>query len=602
MTIIKRCVTALLTLLGLALLAGGAAVLWVDSALAEAPSRSAEVVLSGSRVTDLDLPTPGGQRVRHLQVLTDGNAALIGSSVDVQVVDSPVTVARLAADDRWATWGIAVAAAGAVLLVVLGVVVARARSRRRRDAADAGTRAEPLAASLALLLLLSGCTWTGDDVDRDAYRAARTSVAAALPVMADVDPVPPVAGAPRTAVEDPESAVAVVLAAAGLPTDPSTVTAARFVTRQLFDPAMLCGDAPATPLLELMVPDLAAQVGVADAPLRLGDVCPDVSFDVMWVGAARGKVVDGILSTGRGGTTVALTVSAVYRAANAGGAPIAVERDVRVGLPTDQPDRIVAVSWEAAGVGAGIGTGALPELGALPAWDDEVIDGPEQPDPGSAAAIIQALAATLASDAVDLGHEVDVQPSDGEDVRFTGSGFLAPTTGEAHLTYDGADFRETRILEHRRQFMDWVEPDANGETWDLYVTAVAPRLGEGSSTYNPYAVLDWLRHLSVAAPTDCPQGIEAGTCHAVDIPTAATLTPGTPGYREAMVHARRGNPTMTMVVGLTGGRLAAVRMSRDLQWWDGTSSRTTSTWTFAPREAVTPVPEVQRPPSWSDDA
>src|SRR5919107_1137409 len=141
----KRLGTALLLVATVGLLAGGAALLWADARLDDAGAQDARVILSGPRVTDVELRREGAGTVRHLQPLTVDGALGIGSRVRVQVIDEPVTVARLAGSD---------------------------------------------------------------DVEAPAF---------GTPVG---DPV-----------ADPESAVAVVLAAAGLPSEPATVTAARFVTR-----------------------------------------------------------------------------------------------------------------------------------------------------------------------------------------------------------------------------------------------------------------------------------------------------------------------------------------------------------------------------------
>jgi hypothetical protein len=154
------------------------------------------------------------------------------------------------------------------------------------------------------------------------------------------------------------------------------------------------------------------------------------------------------------------------------------------------------------------------------------------------------------------------------------------------------------VLGHERTFVDHVADDG-GESWWLYATAQEPRLAESSQTSNPFAVLDWLRHLSKAAPVDCPEGIDAQACHAVEVPTKAALTPGTPGYREATVHARRGNPSIAMVVGVTDGRLAAVSLGREHTFLTR-SVRHTSTWIFAPWEEAAAVPAVERPAAWTD--
>jgi hypothetical protein len=384
--------------------------------------------------------------------------------------------------------------------------------------------------------------------------------------------------------------------AAGLPTEPATVTAARFVTRQLFDPAMLCQGAPVDPVLDLMVPEVAAQAAAHPGlVVRLGD-CAGLDFGALRVGVAVGSVSPQ-LPNGRPGTTVSLTVSAVVPDADADGAPWAIQREVRVGTAAEQPDRIVTVSWEGAQVGAGIGTPLLPEPGSLPAWDEELFPGPAEPDPDSAAAVVQALARTLAEKAVAVGQTTVSRASGEEPTRFAGSGVLVPATGEVQLTYQERGVTEVRVLGHQRQFSHRPADDGS-EPWSLYATGETPGLFEGSYTNNPFAVLDWLRHLSAAAPAECPEGLEARGCHAVEVPTAATLTPGTPGYREGMVHARRGNAAMVMLVGVSDARLAGVALSRRETDPDGTEHRVSSTWTFGPWDAEVPV--VARPDSWRD--
>ena len=82
------------------------------------------------------------------------------------------------------------------------------------------------------------------------------------------------------------------------------------------------------------------------------------------------------------------------------------------------------------------------------------------------------------------------------------------------------------------------------------------------------------------------------------VPTVDALTPGTPGYREATVHARRGNSSMTMVVGESGGCLAAVVVGLAQGHHGGRSTRVTWAWTFAPWVGEPPV--IERPLFWTD--
>ncbi|WP_157936973.1 hypothetical protein [Geodermatophilus chilensis] len=455
-----------------------------------------------------------------------------------------------------------------------------------------------------MLLLLSACSWTGDDVDRAAYREARAAVAAALLAGESVGPdQEQVFGVPASGpVADPESAVPMILTAAGLPAGPGTTTAARLLARQLFDPAFLCGRASTAPVLELMHPALAAQVARADGALvRISD-CGRLTFDDMRIGSARGAVRSG-MPDGRPGTSVSLTVAALYVAprTGAGSAPFAVERGIAIGLTAERPDQVFSLAWEGAQIGAGIGTTVLPDPDVLPPWDEETLPAVTTGDPASAAEVVQALAATLAESALTLGYEELREPPDQEPYRLVGTGALLPGVGQAQLGIEDPDLREVRVLDFSQQYSDTPgSPDSRtGSTWHFYGTAEVPGLREVSATQNPYAVLDWLRRLSAARPTACPGGVVAERCHAVEVPTTAVLTAGTPGFREALVHARRGNSRMTMVVGVTGGRLGAVVTGRSYGSLDGTWMPVTTTWRFGTWPPGTPLPDVDRPSSWS---
>jgi hypothetical protein len=56
---------------------------------------------------------------------------------------------------------------------------------------------------------------------------------------------------------------------------------------------------------------------------------------------------------------------------------------------------------------------------------------------------------------------------------------------------------------------------------------------------------------------------------------------------------------MTIVAGVTDGRLAAVVVSRRHGRRDGPPARVTSTWTFLPWDDGA-APVIERPPSWTD--
>ncbi|WP_157936974.1 hypothetical protein [Geodermatophilus chilensis] len=154
MTILVRLGAAVLVLVGLVLVLAGGALLWADAALDDRPARPAEVVLAGPRATDVDLPVEGTGRVAHVQVLTHGDVPRIGSSVDVQVVDDPARLARLAGDERWGIWGLVLTATGMAVLVVVLVVVLRRRNRDRAGWRDSRPRGRLHRAAPALRLQL----------------------------------------------------------------------------------------------------------------------------------------------------------------------------------------------------------------------------------------------------------------------------------------------------------------------------------------------------------------------------------------------------------------------------------------------------------------
>jgi hypothetical protein len=352
----------------------------------------------------------------------------------------------------------------------------------------------------------------------------------------------------------------------------------------------------------MLHPEIAAKAAaVADRAgilVRLAD-CAGLDRSGLRLGAATGSTQPG-MGADHAGTTVTLRVSTVFAASGVGGAPLAVEREWTLGIPADNPGRIDSIGWNGLHVGAGIGTTSLPDR-TMPSWDTELLTPPAAPNAESAAAVIQALAATLATDTVAVSLRQEMLTDGEEPNLLQGTGVLIPDSGQAQMVFEDGGFREVRVLDFHRQFGDYPgspDPDTGG-TWHLYETGAHPGLAEGSTSHNPYAALDWLRSLSAAAPTTCPEDVEAGRCYAVTVPTADVLTPGTPGYREATVHARRGNSTMTMVVGVTDGRLAAVVVGLRHGHKDGAPTRVTSTWTYAPwGEDAAPV--IERPPFWTD--
>lgn len=576
MTILARLTRVLLAVVAVLLVTTGAALLWADAQLDAAAVRQAEVVLAGPRVTDLDVLADDG--VRSLQVATVGAPAGIGSAVTVSVVDQPLTVGRLTADDRWVPAGVGALASG-VLLLVGPILVRRLRGRRR-------TRASGPAAAGAVVsvLLLSGCSWAGDGVDRTAYRADRSAVAAAFPV-APVSGVLPqeVSASAATPVLDPESAAVAVVALTGLPADPYSLTTARFLTRQLFDPAVLCGTGGTSGLRELLVPELVAQVDPAldDALTRFPD-CTGLDLSDMRIAAASGAVSSQLPDRQAPGRTVRVRVTAGYAvpSAGTGWALWSIEREVALGFLADQPGQAVTLELLAADAGPGTGLASLPDPAETAAWDEELTPRVDRPAPESAAAVLGALAATMAAEARQVGREVSWEGADGTPQVESWSGVLLPAAGAAQLqaSTGGAEVAEIRVLDQYRQFLR-VEEEGGG--WRRYPTAGAPRLAEGSSTDNPFAVLDWLRHLSAAAPMACPDDVPADRCHGVEVPTSALLTPGTPGYREAVVHARRSNGMMRLLVGVADGRLSAVVVDRRLGELEGAGTRVRSRWTFS---------------------
>lgn len=86
----------------------------------------------------------------------------------------------------------------------------------------------------------------------------------------------------------------------------------------------------------------------------------------------------------------------------------------------------------------------------------------------------------------------------------------------------------------------------------------------------------------------------------MQVETDSVLRPGTPGYRQCLVNAQRGNRQLLLRVGVTDGLLSAVVLDYELGSVDADPTRVVDTWTFgSPTDE--PPPELLPPESYAED-
>lgn len=134
MPLVRVLAAVLVTLLGVAALALGAGGLWADSRF-DGPGRPATVILSGARLLEVQYAV--GDRTVRTAIWRGPQQPLIGTTVTVQVADGRPTFARLAGDGRFASYGLAGVAVGAVLVLGLVSLTWRGRRVRRRRSGPA---------------------------------------------------------------------------------------------------------------------------------------------------------------------------------------------------------------------------------------------------------------------------------------------------------------------------------------------------------------------------------------------------------------------------------------------------------------------------------
>lgn len=472
-------------------------------------------------------------------------------------------------------------------------------------------RASPtLTAALALAVLLPGCARFTEDVDRPAYYAARDAVAAAFPAP-DTAPPPFLSEVPGLPVTDAESAARAILTRAGVPADPVPLTAARFMARQVADPERLCGPVAGDPMADLMTPEISADWRAALAadgtPYTIFFECerPGLPVQVTDIRILSASVLTASQRPGYGGVGISIDVDVGYLLRRADGiTPYIQTREAFLYVEPVAPYRLsgpISLNWTS---GPGLGEHGVPNPEAFaPAGDRSAADVGVGEAP-AAAAVLQALAGTLEADAVAMSLRRQVIGGEAdEDLQIVETGSLYPRSGAAEATIEGGEAIAQRVIAQTQVFSNYPEPFGSGpdegKTWALYDTSRAPQSWqELPSSDNPFSIMNWIAHLAAATSTSCERA--AAACYTVQIPTTAILTPGTPGYRDAAIHAARGNQMVTFEVAVESGRLTGVEVDYSFAGVHIPDRRIIDSWTFSDYRVADP-PVLAPPEDYAEE-
>lgn len=466
-------------------------------------------------------------------------------------------------------------------------------------------------AILALVSALSGCALVTEGVDRPAYYAARDTIAAASSPQ-DAPAPPFLDDVPGLPVTDDESAGQVILARAGQPADPVLLTAARFMARMVADPERMCGPVPGDPMADLMT----AEIGrLWQAELVEQDSSPYVIFDDCELPGLPIRMEDirissaSLLRAGPRpqylGDGVGVEVEVIYLVRRNGTVtPVAHSREAFVYVQTTAPYRIsgfTSVEWT---TGPGLGAAGLPDPDLFAGTGDESAVEVGEPDAVAAVSVLQALARTLASDAAELSFRRDIGWVDEESTRYEATGSMYPRTGGADLSGDTDELLAVRVIDQNLMFTQQVdedEPDAPA-AWTRHDPEPGPPdNAERANPLNVFALLDWIGHLGSAAATPCSELVIGESCFVASVPTGQALTPGTPGYPDACLHAASGNSSIVLQVAVTDRRLAAIGMDYTYATVGARSFRSATTWEIGRYDDDAVAAQLRAPPAYGEE-
>lgn len=473
---------------------------------------------------------------------------------------------------------------------------------------------EPAVLSL-LLSLLAGCGVVGDGIDRPAYYAARDVVSTRF--APDGGRPPPWLGdPPGTAFSDLEGAARAMLTVANAADDPLLLSAARFMARQVADPARLCGPVEGEPMADLLLPE-ALRLWQRDAVDETGSpyvIFSDCATEGVFLTFADMRVTGARLlragpSPGYVGDGVRVAVDMLYLIPGPRGVrPVTQTRSGFVYVDTRAPHRLGGTPELRWSTGPGFGEAGLPEFGTFASAGDTTSIEAGAPQAEAAVAVTTALAATLTAASASLRFTRDIGRIGERRTTYAGQGSIYPAAGALLLDLPEAPAGEIRVLDGGRVFSRNFETGDDGEPdrdWRLVDGGVAPRnRSEVPNSPNLFARLDWIGHLAAASPVDCAalggEDIGAAHCYAVRTRTTATLTPGTPGYRDAVAQASRGNAWLDLQVAVLDGRLAAIRADQSFDRPGALGFTSTTLWWISDyADASVPLPLVP-PPSFAE--
>lgn len=414
------------------------------------------------------------------------------------------------------------------------------------------------------------------DLDRAAYGDARRQVAEQLGAPESRDPIGELATASGEPITDLESAVDVMLAAAGAQRGSREEVVARYFARILTDPAWLCGEQPVNPLEGLAVPELVAQVSnIGEVAFRFPD-CTEfgrLDFADIRIGGVSLRP-----STDPRGRAIIEGNALVHYLVPTPEGIVPLSATADAGFTFGLPSLATGVNLLMPLAAEGFATAGYPAADAFAPTLTRI----GSPESGSSGP-------TEAAGAVGV---------------LTGTGPLLPTQGAMRLDLaadPSPELSTTQVIltEQSRHFsarpatLLAAQPDSS--PWQLRDLSIAATDYETGLPNSPFVLFDWLQHLAATSAIPCTEKLPGEACYAVRIPVERLLTPDTPGYRNATALAQARVTDIALGVGISDGRLSAVQVEGEVvQPWAGTESED-ETYLFTDYDAAGELPVIEEP-------
>jgi hypothetical protein len=207
---------------------------------------------------------------------------------------------------------------------------------------------------------------------------------------------------------------------------------------------------------------------------------------------------------------------------------------------------------------------ALPDYtGAVPGLQQGNQMG--SPDPAAMRSVLDALGRTIAAGNAKVTFDDTSTAPWRQAPPDPRAGDLWPTRGLALYTYaapktaaQGRYAVREFVIGKAGDYNQFNKADGAGRKYTQFDPRQAPSVASIPADSNPYVVLASLAQVDAASGTSCQSADKSETCYFVRIPVLRLAVTGTLTTRAGFAYASYGFTTVTLRVGLSGGRISMV--------------------------------------------